>query len=278
MPYAPSDGARLYFEESGTGYPVVFAHEFSGDHRSWESQMRWFSRHYRCIAYSARGYTPSDVPENDNAYGHEHSANDVAAVMRHLGIDKAHVVGLSMGSMASLLFAISHPGMASALVLASCGSGSDPGLREKFQQDSRERADRLLREGWGPMAEETAIGPNRIQLKYKDPIGWEIFRRNLAEHSPLGSAMTLRNYQQKRPTVYELEAQLKALSVPTLIMVGDEDASCVRPSLFLRSSITNSGLLMMRRTGHAMNMEEPAAFNAAIQDFFGAVERGGWVR
>jgi pimeloyl-ACP methyl ester carboxylesterase len=169
MPYAPSDGARLYYEEAGDGYPIVFVHEFSGDSTSWERQIAWFSRHYRCITFNARGYPPSDVPNVDAAYGHEHSANDIAAVMQHLDLPKAHVVGLSMGALATLLFALHHPGLASALVIAGCGSGSDPATREKFQSDSVARADRLMREGWETMARETALAPSRIQLKHKDP-------------------------------------------------------------------------------------------------------------
>jgi pimeloyl-ACP methyl ester carboxylesterase len=278
MPYAPSDGARLYYEEAGSGYPVIFVHEFSGDYTSWESQIAWFSRHYRCVVFNARGYPPSDVPETDAAYGDRHSADDIVAVMRHLHIKKAHVVGLSMGALAALLFGLRHPGLASALVIAGCGSGSDPATREAFQRDSVARADRLLREGWEAMARETAVAPSRIQLKHKDPNGWEAFQRKLAGHSALGSAMTLRNYQAKRPSVYDLEADLRKLATPTLIITGDEDASCVQPSLYLKRMIPGSGLWVMPTTGHAVNIEEPAAFNAAVQEFFGAVERGSWSR
>ena len=134
MPYAPSSDARLYYEETGSGYPIIFVHEFDNDHRGWERQVAWFSRHYRCVAFSARGYPPSDVPEHDAAYGYEHAVDDVAAVLRHLGIARAHVVGLSMGAYATLAFGLRHPQMASALVVTGCGSGSEASYREAHSQ------------------------------------------------------------------------------------------------------------------------------------------------
>ena len=104
MPFVDSDQARLYFEEVGAGYPIIFVHEFAADCREWEPQLRFFSRSYRCIAYNARGYPPSDVPGNPDHYGWEFAADDIAAVMNGLSIERAHVVGLSMGGYAALQF------------------------------------------------------------------------------------------------------------------------------------------------------------------------------
>ena len=109
MPYAQSRGARLWYEETGTGYPIIFVHEFGADLREWEQQVRWFSREYRCIRFNARGYPPSDVPESDELYGYEHAADDIGAVLDALDIEKAHVVGLSMGAYATLQFGLRHP-------------------------------------------------------------------------------------------------------------------------------------------------------------------------
>jgi pimeloyl-ACP methyl ester carboxylesterase len=149
MPYAEAEGARLYYEETGTGLPVVFVHEFGADHREWEQQVRFFSREYRCVAYAARGYPPSDVPDDPALYGQEHAVSDIAAVMRHLRIPRAHVVGLSMGAFAALLFGIRHPEMATALVVAGVGTGSDLSALDAFRREQAERADRLAAEGWG---------------------------------------------------------------------------------------------------------------------------------
>ena len=96
------DGVKLYYEETGSGIPIVFAHEFAGDYRSWEEQMRFFSRRHRCITYSARGYKPSDVSTDVKSYSYMHWVNDAVAVLDHLKIDKAHLIGLSMGGYTSL--------------------------------------------------------------------------------------------------------------------------------------------------------------------------------
>lgn len=127
MPHVDAQGARLYVQETGRGYPIIFVHEFGADHREWETQVRYFSRAYRCITYNARGYPPSDVPEDPELYGWEFSVEDIAAVMRGTGIDRAHVVGLSMGGYAALQFGLRYPGKASAIVAAGAGSGSPPG-------------------------------------------------------------------------------------------------------------------------------------------------------
>jgi len=136
MPYAPSGAVKLYYEEAGKGRPIVFVHEFGSDLREWETQLRWFSREYRCIAFDARGYTPSDVPEQDSDYGYQHATDDIAAVMRHLGVAKAHVVGRSMGAYAALCFGLKYPAMASALVLAGCGLVGSGILRYRMSRRS----------------------------------------------------------------------------------------------------------------------------------------------
>jgi pimeloyl-ACP methyl ester carboxylesterase len=276
MPYAQATGAKLYFEETGTGYPVIFVHEFGADHREWETQIRWFSRDYRCIAFNARGYPPSDVPEDDALYGQEHAADDIAAVLRHLEIGRAHVVGLSMGAFATLHFGLRHAPMASALVVAGCGSGAPRSAREDFAAQCEATAARFLAEGSPTLAPELGLGPTRVQLQSKDPRSWADFVRHLAEHSAVGAALTLRNYQAKRSSLYDLTEQLRRLTIPTLLIVGDEDEPCLEASLFLKRTIPSAGLWMVPRTGHAVNLEEPAAFNQSIEQFFGSVERGRW--
>src|SRR5437016_11778281 len=103
MPHVTTDdGVKLYYEDTGSGAPIVFVHEFAGDLRSWEPQVRHFSRRYRCIVYNARGYPPSDVPKAKTAYSQKIAADDIAGIMRGAGIAKAHVVGCSMGGFATL--------------------------------------------------------------------------------------------------------------------------------------------------------------------------------
>jgi pimeloyl-ACP methyl ester carboxylesterase len=276
MPYAAAEGARLHYEEVGRGHPIVFVHEYGSDHREWEMQLRFFSREYRCIAFAARGYLPSEVPSDPGLYGQDFAVADIAAVMRHLDIPRAHVVGLSMGAFATLLFGIRHPEMATALVVAGVGTGSDLAELDAFRAAQAVRAEQIRQQGWDALAIEQGQTPTRIQLRKKDPRGWEEFVQHLREHSAEGSALTMRHYQGARDPVYAWEEALRRMPVPTLLALGDEDAPCIEPTLFLKRTLPNAGLWMHPRTGHAINLEEPAAFNRAVQDFFSTVERGRW--
>lgn len=278
MLYADSQGVKLYVEETGTGYPLVFVHEFAADHREWEPQVRYFARHYRCITYAARGYPPSDVPEEDAAYHYTHFADDIAAVVRHVGVPKAHVVGLSQGAYATLMFGLRHPQMASALVAAGVGSGSVKEQREEFRKQCEVNAQRFLTEGSAAMAQELGVGASRVQLLNKDPRGWQEFVDHLSQHSAQGSALTMKNYQAQRPSLYDFAKEFAELTVPTLIVVGDEDDACLEPSVFLKRTIPTAGLFIQPRTGHAINLEEPAVFNREVQEFLSAVEHGRWGR
>ena len=144
MAYAlTDDGVRLYYEEAGEGVPVVFVHEFAGDHRSWEAQMRFFSRRHRCIAYAARGYPPSDVPAEVARYSQARAAADIVAVMDGAGIERAHVVGLSMGAFATLHLGLDHPERALSLVLAGIGYGAEKRAEAEFRANAEAAAQRL---------------------------------------------------------------------------------------------------------------------------------------
>ncbi len=277
MPFAEADGTRLYFEETGEGEPLLFVHEFAGDHRSWEPQLQFFSRRFRCVAYNARGYPPSDVPRDANDYDQARQADDIAAVMDHLAIGSAHVVGLSMGAFATLHFGLRHPARARSLFLASIGSGAPKGAaRDVFIKEAHAAADILDTRGWDGMSDALSHGPTRIQLKEKSPRAWNLFKAHLEEHSAEGSALTLRGYQAARPSLNDLEDALRALEVPAMVAVGDEDAPCIDASVWLKRVLPSSGLWIAPRTGHCMNLEEPADFNARVLDFITAVDQGRW--
>ena len=277
MPHAPSpDGTRLYFEEAGSGHPVLFIHEFAGDLRSWEPQLGHFARRYRCIAYNARGYPPSDVPEDAGAYSQAHAVADAIAVLDRLAVERAHIVGLSMGGFATLHFGLRHPARASALVVAGCGYGAPRDARAGFRRETEAVAARLEREGAGPVGADYALGPTRVQFEAKDPRGWATFRDRLADHSAQGTANTLRGVQARRPSLYDLEEGLAALAVPTLLIVGDEDEPCLDANLYLKRTIPAAGLLAIPKSGHTINLEEPDAFNRACASFFAQVENGRW--
>jgi pimeloyl-ACP methyl ester carboxylesterase len=277
MPHATaSDGVKLYCEEAGIGPTIVFVHEFAGDHRSWEPQLRFFSRRYRCVAYNARGYPPSDVPEDPAKYSQERARDDVIAIMDHLGVEQAHVVGLSMGGFATLHVGLGHPHRARSLVIAGCGYGSRPGDEDRFRAESEATAKLFETQGAAAAGAKYAQGPTRVQLENKDPRGFRQFAESLAEHSAKGSALTLRGVQMRRPLLYQLVGAMKRIAVPALVMTGDEDEPCLDAALLLKRSIPTAGLMVLPRSGHMINLEEPELFNRAVADFLAAVEVGRW--
>jgi pimeloyl-ACP methyl ester carboxylesterase len=276
MPKFSANGVSLYYEVTGEGFPLVWSHEYSGGPESWDPQVKFFSRRYQVITYSSRGYPPSDVPEDPEAYSQDIVVEDLRLLLEHLGIRQAFIGGLSMGGAVALNFCIAHPQMAKGVIVASAGSGSDPSIREKWLVDGQAMTDRLLSEGMEAVAKDYARGPARVQLLRKDPKGWQEFYEGLAAHSALGSALTYRGFMLRRPTTYSLEEKLRQLQVPALILVGDEDDLCVQPAVFMKRNIPRAGLAVFPQSGHAINLEEPDLFNRTVLDFLTAVEADRW--
>lgn len=278
MYIATNDQVRLYVEEAGSGVPVVFVHEFAGDHRSFEPQIRYFSRSHRCVVFAARGYLPSDVPEDPDAYSQEKACADVIAVMDALGIAQAHVVGHSMGAYTALHVGLSHPERCLSVAALGCGWGSNPADRDASVAACEAIAAMFRTEPMESAAAKYARAPMRLTFEAKDPRGFAEFERMLAEHSGAGSALTMLNLQLKRPTLWDMEARLKAFAPPLLVLVGDEDFPCLDGSLFLKRTVPTAGLLVLPRAGHTITAEEPAAVNAALAELFAASETGTWMR
>jgi pimeloyl-ACP methyl ester carboxylesterase len=274
MPRATLGDVELYYEDTGTGFPIVFSHEFAGDYRAWDPQVRAFGRLYRCVTYSHRGFPPSSVPQDEAAYRQELLVEDLRGLLRHLDIEQAHLVGFSMGGSVVLNFALEYPDVCRSIVVVGAGAGTTD--RERFERDVQQTADLLRREGARAFADVYAAGPSRLPFKRKDPHGWRLFRDMLAEHDPVGQALTILGVQGKRPTIYQLEPRLAGFRVPMLIVIGDEDEGCVDPAVFLKRRIATSGLLVVPQTGHTVNLEEPALFNTAVHEFFRLVEAERW--
>ena len=277
MPKAPVGGVNLYYEEAGSGTPIIFVHEFAGDLQSWHLQFRFFARRYRVVAFNARGYPPSDVPEDPAAYSQAQAVEDIKGVLDHLGVARAHVVGLSMGGYATLHFGLAYPERALSLTVAGCGYGSGRD-RAEFQRDVDVVVRQFEEHGMAAVADTYTKGPTRVQFMAKDPHGFEEFRRQFAAQSARGHALTMRGVQRTRPSVFELQARLERLDVPTLVVTGDEDEPCLEPGLFLKRTIPTAGLVVIPNSGHTINLEEPETFNRAVLDFLTAVEAGRWPR
>jgi pimeloyl-ACP methyl ester carboxylesterase len=278
MPYVDACGVKLYFEQAGQGYPIIFAHEFGSDLRIWDAQVRHFSRGHRCIVFNARGYPPSDVPEDAALYGWEAAVDDIDAVMRGLGIAEAHVVGTSMGAYAALQFGLRYPEKTSAIVAAAAGSGCSPTQRDVWLKQTQALARSFIDRGMNVMAEKIAHSPTRIQLKYKDPKTWCDFVERLGRLSVQGLSTTMVRYQMLRPSLHDFCERFARMTTPVLLAVGDEDKPCLDTNLMLKAALPGAGLWISPNTGHTINLEEPAAFNAQVEGFLNAVELGSWRR
>lgn len=274
MPFVSHNGVNLHYVTAGSGAPVLFVHEFSGDTRSWEPQLRHFARSYRCVAFDARGYEPSDVPSDPDAYSQDLAVTDVLAVLDHLEIEQAHLVGLSMGGFTALHTGLRHPDRVLSLAIGGVGYGTtrDEGWKADVEH---------LAEFYGddPVGAAVSHGsaPGRVPFMVKDERGWTEFLEQLKQHSPVGSSLTMRGVQGRRPNLLDLEDELRALAVPLLVMTGDEDEQCLEPSLYLKRACPMAGLAVLPRSGHTLNLEEPARFNQLVGDFLAQVTAGAWL-
>lgn len=278
MPKIPVNGVNLYYEEAGSGTAILFLHEYAGDYRSWEPQMRHFARRYRCVTTSYRGYAPSDIPNDPDAYSQDILCDDVLGMMDALDIDKAHICGLSIGANTAVFLGLKAPERCLSLIVAGGGHGSvhDAEDRAEFEHDFSSRAERLLKEGMEDVARGQADKPNRQPMKKKDPRGWAEFRDQLIEHDAVGSAHMAVGVPLKRPNFQNIEDDLRTMDVPTLIIVGDQDANCIEGSLFLKQALPRAGLAVFPMSGHLLPIEEPELFNRMTGDFMVAAEAGRW--
>ena len=276
MPHIQSDGARLYYEEAGSGIPIVFAHEFSGDLWSWEKQVQHFSRRYRCVAFNARGYPPSEVPSSLSRYSHEHAVDDIAVVMRHLGLKKAHIIGCSMGSRTTLDFGLTYPRMALSLTMIGIGSGGDPRDKAAFRRQTETRARLYEQAGLAGVLKGLRKAENRIQLQRKNPRAFEDFCRRFMLHSAQGCANITRRVQGRRVSLFSMERALRALKVPSQVIVGDEDPGAIDSGLFMKRVSPAVRLAIVPATGHLVNLEEPDLMHRLTEDFFSLVESKQW--
>lgn len=279
MPYATTrDGLRLYYEEAGRGTPLVFVHEFTANLNSWEPQLRFFSRRYRCIAFNSRGYPPSDVPRARSRYSQAIVADDIGDILRHLGLRQAHVAGSAMGGNTVIHFGLRQPRRALSLTAINPGVGADPapGKRAQFLRDIATMAGRFESMGVREALRDHRVGPSRVQFLNKDPRGFAEFGLRYGELSGTGLANTMRGVHAKRQPVQVLERGLRRLKVPLLAVIGDEDDKCLAPGVFIKRACRSAALSVVPWSGHLVNLEEPEFFNRLLLQFLTLVDSGRW--
>jgi pimeloyl-ACP methyl ester carboxylesterase len=197
-------------------------------------------------------------------------------VLDALDIPRAHVVGLSMGAFATLHFGLAYGERALSITVAGGGYGSHPAHYRQFQEECRKHTELIRTEGMATFVERYGHNPTRVQFQNKDPRGFAEFLKQLGEHSALGSANTMLGYQCRRPSIYDLTGDMKQMTVPTLIMAGDEEEPCLEACLLMKRCIPTAALAILPRSGHGINLEEPALFNRLLEDFVHQVEAGRW--
>lgn len=276
MPELKSGDAAIHYEVSGSGPPILFAHESTGDYANWQAQVEHFARRFTCIAYNSRGYPPSGVPSSPDSYSQEIFVSDMLAVLDSLKVERAHIVGLSMGSMTSLHFGLRHPDRALSIVLAGTGPGQSRAAVEAFNAQVQALADQLETRGWGAIMEDYDAAPDRRQLRWKNPSVHRIYLERLRNRDEAVSARILRRVVCTRPVLAELKDELAEMDLPVLIATGDQDPDCLPTSLYLQSVLRRSGLAVFPRTGHAVNLEEPHLFNDLLDGFYQSLAAGKW--
>lgn len=265
MPLAEVNGIRLYYEVTGKGHPVVFVHGFGCGIRSWDPQVRALAGTYRVIAYDVRGHGLSDAPSEAAAYSQPTSVEDLRQLLAILKVRRTAVIGLSMGGNIALNFALAHPTLVSALVIADTGAGSD--AHADWVAVTQAFAAALDAGGTEAFADMAMASPLFSPYCSQGPAAQRFIRSCLMTHRARGVAHTAREVLAKRPRIYELEPRLAKLRVPTLLIVGDGDDPCLKIHDFMARTIPGARSIVLRGTGHLSNLESPAAFNASVRRF-----------
>ena len=268
MPLARVNGVSLYYEESGSGPPLLLIHAFPVGRGMWEPQLRVLDRYFRVIAYDCRGFGRSEAPTVPTAYSQALSVADARALLEHLGAAPAAVCGLSMGGNIALNLALAHPESARALVLCDTGAGSeDPGsfrarcveYAEATQRGMDGFFDKMML--WDVFA-DFARGPKESNL----------LREMVLAQPPHGIGLTALYSMAPRPPVYALRERLESLRVPTLVICGERDTACLASSRFLASTIPRARFWMVPGASHFPNLDTTAAFNDTLLDFLRRVK------
>lgn len=267
MRVTTDDGVELaVYDTHHDAPPILFLHEFGGDHRSWAPQFGHLAGRYRCITYDARGYPHSDVPTDPGAYSQERAVADAVAVLDALGIERALVVGNSMGGFATLHLGLTRPDRCVGLVVAGCGYGAAPERADAFRADALALAEAYATQGSAAVAADYGNRPARLSLRERDEHAHDEHLRILAEHDPLGAEHTMRGVQASRPSLYDLTERLATMTVPTLLVVGDRDDEAIDATLMLRRTLPVADLAVLPRAGHLTNLEYPEIFTRLIEN------------
>ena len=263
--FAEVNGTRLYYEVAGSGDPLVLIHGMTLDTRMWDDQFEPLAHQYRVVRYDARGFGKSALPAAGKPYAH---TDDLKALLTHLDIARAFILGLSMGGGIALDFAVAHPEATEALIpVDSRLNGWQPDAEfasylSAVRARAKEAGFQAAREAWiysamfKPALENPTVASRLVQI-IADYSGWHWVNDN-----PL---------RTPDPSTAQ---RLHTIRVPTLIVIGEHDVpGCQAIADTLHRRIPNARKVAMARVGHMSNVEAPERFNVLVSDFLAAQQR-----
>jgi 3-oxoadipate enol-lactonase len=254
--------------EAGSGPPLVLLHGLACGRRMWFHQIRALQSRFRVIAYDQRGHGLTDTPSVATDYSAGHLARDLIGVLDTLGIERAAIVGFSMGGGPALALAATRPERVSHLVLADVGAGADDPIKTEWMS-------RL----WIKLIEQGAVDQLVCEMLrsefYKVYAGRDARSREymaaLIRATPIdGLRFTLSEVLAKRKSLFRLTSALKRVKAPTLVMTGQRDYVCSKAARLMAATIPNAALKFIANSGHMAPLEQPAAFSAALLEFLAA--------
>lgn len=241
------DGVQIYYESAGDGPAILLSHGYSSTSQMWTGQVAAFKDRYRVITWDMRGHGQSDSPEDQSAYSEAATVEDMAAILRDCGVEKAVIGGLSLGGYMSAAFHLAHPEMTRALMLFDTG----PGYKNP-----------VAREDWNKTAEVRA---RVFEEKGLDALGQGAEVRITTHRSAAGLARAAHGMLAQVDS--RIIESLPEIAVPTLVLVGEKDGPFINGSEYMAKKIPNSSYVVIPDAGHASNLDQPAAFNAAVETF-----------
>lgn len=261
MPKDLINGIGLYYEDHGSGLPVIFTHGFAGTTRSWDGQVPALSKNYRFITYDMRGHGQSDAPENLSQYTLDILLDDLYWLLRHLGVDQAVIGGLSLGGYLSIHFCLRHPDMTAAVIPMDCGPGyRTPEKAKQWNDRTLARAALLETQGMkgfqaSPFSKDDYYTTPEVMLK----------------HDPRGLANISRGAMMN-PWGVNLMPYIKA---PTLVICGDRDAAFLPGTDYMTQKIPGAKKVIIADAGHGVNIDQPEVFESTVLAFLGALKLRG---
>lgn len=259
MPYADLGDIRLYYEEHGSGVPVVFLHGFTLDRRMWTPQVDHLAERFTVIVVDSRGHGLSSAPST--GYSRDNRVEDFRRFVEQTGLDRFHLVGLSMGGSTAIGYALRYQEKLLSMTLVSTGAAGYKLPRDfgRFDQLARTEGLESARAAWRELTLKWFRG------KRSGP--YDLMERMVNEHS---GAIWTDPMRGQYPSTPDLE-HVHIIRVPTLVVAGERDRVFVPLSQALYERIVGSRLTIMKDVGHMLNLERPAEFNRLVTEFLESV-------